>query len=122
MGELNEYEALNILQAREWARPILVGSRQPGSYQLARWVSIDSLTGGRLMDPHRPSRPHQSQRHPEIECVGAGPTLAIPFANYRSRDQQPMTANGGDDPYPIPWLDRNGSLNRRLGLGNTTFA
>jgi len=29
--------------------------------------------------------------------------------------QQPMTANGGDDPYPIPWLDKNGSHNQPAG-------
>ena len=27
-------------------------------------------------------------------------------------DQQAMTANGGTDPYPIPWLDKNGSHNQ----------
>lgn len=27
----------------------------------------------------------------------------------------PMTANGGTDPYPIPWLDRNGSHNQPAG-------
>jgi hypothetical protein len=26
--------------------------------------------------------------------------------------QQPTTANGGTDPYPIPWLDKNGSHNQ----------
>lgn len=26
--------------------------------------------------------------------------------------QEPMTANGGSDPYPIPWLDKNGSHNQ----------
>jgi hypothetical protein len=28
----------------------------------------------------------------------------------------PMTANGGIDPYPIPWLDKNGSHNQPAGL------
>ncbi len=27
----------------------------------------------------------------------------------------PMTANGGTDPYPIPWLDKNGSHNQPAG-------
>jgi len=31
------------------------------------------------------------------------------------RDDQ-MTANGGTDPYPIPWLDKNGSHNQPAGL------
>jgi len=29
--------------------------------------------------------------------------------------QQQMTANGGIDPYPIPWLDKNGSHNQPAG-------
>ena len=32
-----------------------------------------------------------------------------------SPEQQPMTANGGSDPYPIPWLDKNGSHNQPAG-------
>jgi hypothetical protein len=31
------------------------------------------------------------------------------------RDQEAMTANGGTDPYPIPWLDKNGSHNQPAG-------
>ena len=27
----------------------------------------------------------------------------------------PMTANGGSEPYPIPWLDKNGSHNQPAG-------
>jgi hypothetical protein len=30
-------------------------------------------------------------------------------------EQEPMTANGGSDPYPIPWLDKNGSHNQPAG-------
>jgi len=33
---------------------------------------------------------------------------------FKSRDEQ-MTANGGADPYPIPWLDKNGSHNQPAG-------
>jgi hypothetical protein len=33
---------------------------------------------------------------------------------FRSRGKQ-MTANGGADPYPIPWLDKNGSHNQPAG-------
>ena len=39
------------------------------------------------------------------------PTLASP-------EQQPMTANGGTDPYPIPWLDKFGSHNQAAGPNN----
>ena len=43
----------------------------------------------------------------------------LPFATALPTDaspnQQPMTANGGTDPYPIPWLDKNGSHNQPAG-------
>lgn len=46
----------------------------------------------------------------------------LPFAtalpNHASPNQQPMTANGGTDPYPIPWLDKFGSHNQAAGLNN----
>lgn len=32
-----------------------------------------------------------------------------------SPQSQPMTANGGTEPYPIPWLDKNGSHNQPAG-------
>ena len=38
--------------------------------------------------------------------------LTIPQPSRTSQDQPPMTANGGTDPYPIPWLDKNGSHNQ----------
>jgi hypothetical protein len=41
--------------------------------------------------------------------------LAIPSASFASDDQEPRTANGGTDPYPIPWLDKNGSHNQPAG-------
>ena len=41
--------------------------------------------------------------------------LAILFRNLALQDQQAMTANGGADPYPIPWLDKNGSHNQPAG-------
>ena len=46
----------------------------------------------------------------------AGAALALgnrpsPFA----LPQTPSTANGGTDPYPIPWLDKNGSHNQPAG-------
>lgn len=46
----------------------------------------------------------------------AGTPLA---AARRSSGQQvqerQMTANGGTEPYPIPWLDKNGSHNQPAG-------
>ena len=41
--------------------------------------------------------------------------LVIPSAKAAAYEQQPMTANGGTDPYPIPWLDKNGSHNQPAG-------
>ena len=41
--------------------------------------------------------------------------LAIPTALDALGDGPPMTANGGSDPYPIPWLDKNGSHNQPAG-------
>ncbi len=38
--------------------------------------------------------------------------LLIPGASLAFDAQTPMTANGGSDPYPIPWLDKNGSHNQ----------
>lgn len=38
--------------------------------------------------------------------------VAIPLASRASQHQAPMTANGGTEPYPIPWLDKNGSHNQ----------
>ena len=41
--------------------------------------------------------------------------LAIASAKSSWQSQQAMTANGGTDPYPIPWLDKNGSHNQPAG-------
>jgi hypothetical protein len=42
--------------------------------------------------------------------------LAIPGAIRALETQSLSTANGGTDPYPIPWLDKNGSHNQPAGL------
>ncbi len=41
--------------------------------------------------------------------------LAVPSALHALLDPRWKTANGGTDPYPIPWLDRNGSHNQPAG-------
>jgi hypothetical protein len=41
--------------------------------------------------------------------------FAIPSSNSAFFAQQQKTTNGGTDPYPIPWLDRNGSHNQPAG-------
>jgi hypothetical protein len=40
----------------------------------------------------------------------ASPSLIRAFAG-----QKPMVANGGSDPFPIPWVDKNGSHNQPAG-------
>ena len=40
---------------------------------------------------------------------------AIAESQPQASQPQPMTANGGTDPYPIPWLDKNGSHNQPAG-------
>jgi hypothetical protein len=53
----------------------------------------------------------------EIIQVGgmAAVPLLIPSLLNASAEPEPMTANGGSDPYPIPWLDKNGSHNQPAG-------
>jgi hypothetical protein len=41
--------------------------------------------------------------------------IAIPSWMNVSQNQQPVSANGSADPYPIPWLDKNGSHNHPAG-------
>ena len=67
------------------------------------------------MDLFIPPRPRQSRRDIlKFSALSLLP-LALSSANYAPRDQQPMTANGGTDPYPIPSLDKNGSHNQPAG-------
>ena len=42
--------------------------------------------------------------------------IAIPFlAPFSARTLDAQTANGSAEPYPIPWLDKNGSHNQPAG-------
>jgi len=61
------------------------------------------------------SRPRHNRRAMLKSSALAWLPLAIRSANRVLGDQQPMTANGGTDPYPIPWLDKNGSHNQPAG-------
>ena len=50
--------------------------------------------------------------------AGALGGLALTFGSRMSAAEvpgQPTTANGGTEPYPIPWLDKNGSHNQPAG-------
>ncbi len=67
------------------------------------------------MDPLTKSLAHFSRRGILKSGALALLPFAIPSAKYVMVDQQPMTANGGTDPYPIPSLDKNGSHNQPAG-------
>jgi len=67
------------------------------------------------MDLFIPSRPRHSRRAILKSSALSLLPLAIHSANHTTHDQQPMTANGGTDPYPIPSLDKNGSHNQPAG-------
>ena len=67
------------------------------------------------MDPLTSFRPNFSRRDILKSSALALLPLAIPSANYALHEQQPMAANGGTDPYPIPSLDKNGSHNQPAG-------
>jgi len=67
------------------------------------------------MNPVSQLRPHHSRRDMLKSGVLALLPLVIPSATEAANGQQPMTANGGTDPYPIPWLDKNGSHNQPAG-------
>ena len=60
----------------------------------------------------------KSDRRSFLKTTALGAT-ALTFGTRISSAQNsesPVTANGGTDPYPIPWLDKNGSHNQPAGL------
>src|SRR2546428_9226491 len=67
------------------------------------------------MDPLTKSLAHFSRRGILKSGALALLPFAIPSEKYAMVDQQPMTANGGTDPYPIPSLDKNCSHNQPAG-------
>lgn len=67
------------------------------------------------MEHFAKSRQRHSRREVLQSTVLALAPLAIHPAKHLLQDQQPMTANGSADPYPIPWLDKNGSHNQPAG-------
>lgn len=62
---------------------------------------------------------HSRRRHSRREILKSSALAMLPLAVHAGNswllDQQPMTANGGTDPYPVPWLDKNGSHNQPAG-------
>jgi hypothetical protein len=68
------------------------------------------------MDSLKSLHPIRSRRNILKSTALAIVPFAVPSALFAfPEQQQPMTANGGDDPYPIPWLDKNGSHNQPAG-------
>src|SRR5271155_1809078 len=76
---------------------------------------VTSLIEGASMDPLTDSRRRHSRRDILKSSALAIFPLAVRSGNSSLLDQQAMTANGGTDPYPIPWLDKNGSHNQPAG-------
>lgn len=64
------------------------------------------------MNPFRELHLGSTRRH----VLQAGALALLPRATFRALDvtgvQPPATANGGTEPFPIPWLDKNGSHNQ----------
>ena len=63
---------------------------------------------------------HARTQYRRRDVLKSIPMAVLPFATPEgnassSLRQQLKTANGGSDPYPIPWLDRNGSHNQPAG-------
>jgi len=47
--------------------------------------------------------------------IASGPSLLLPCETADDEKQKSRTYNGDTDPYPIPWLDKNGSHNQPAG-------
>jgi len=61
-------------------------------------------------------RPLFTRRSFVRSAAFAGSALAlVPRSAAFQMGDRPRTANGGTDPYPIPWLDKNGSHNQPAG-------
>ena len=62
---------------------------------------------------------NEHSRHSRRDILKSGTLALLPLAVASAKSswqpQLPMTANGGADPYPIPWLDKNGSHNQPAG-------
>jgi hypothetical protein len=57
-----------------------------------------------------------NRRHFLRSVTSAGSTLALaPAVSALQAQTRLTTANGGADPFPIPWLDKNGSHNQPAG-------
>jgi hypothetical protein len=61
-------------------------------------------------------------RHTRRDILKSSTLALLPFAvssaAVASPKQKLTTANGGTEPYPIPWLDKFGDHNQPAGLNN----
>ncbi len=61
-----------------------------------------------------------SRRHFLITGAALAATSALSLGRANSEDKlsgvEPFVYDGSTDPYPIPWLDKNGSHNQPAGL------
>jgi hypothetical protein len=64
------------------------------------------------MDHSRKSRLYPTRRELLKSSALTLLPFTIPAKSHVRSEQQPIAANGGVDPYPIPWLDKNGSHNQ----------
>ena len=63
-----------------------------------------------------PTKPSSICSRREILRAGALALPAIAVASHaQGSNTELTTANGGTEPYPIPWLDKNGSHNQPAG-------
>jgi hypothetical protein len=62
---------------------------------------------------------HSQSTYTRRQIMRASGLAAVPFLTPTAMnalfEQEPMTANGSVDPFPIPWLDKNGSHNQPAG-------
>jgi hypothetical protein len=64
-----------------------------------------------------PSNRFPSNRRELLKTAAlAGLGLTVPARATSIPDEKLAPANGGTDPYPIPWLDKNGSHNQPAAL------
>ena len=65
--------------------------------------------------------PNLSRRRFLVATAGMASGVSLLRRHAAANDQQALrTYNGDLEPYPIPWLDKNGSHNQHLWRENTS--
>ncbi len=67
------------------------------------------------MPPFTHSCPTCTRREMVRAAVLGAVPLVFPNVGAPREHQPPIAANGSTDPFPIPWLDKNGSHNQPAG-------